>query len=85
MNLADASDTKMGVQFCLGILEAFRDDFERGFLDDLLLKVEAEVAADYMGQSEGLLKEGPTGYFDHVSAVVLDPVAVQRQRRLGTP
>jgi hypothetical protein len=43
-----ASDTT-GVKFCLGILEAFREDFDQGFLDDLLLKLEAEVAADYMG------------------------------------
>jgi hypothetical protein len=50
-----ASDSKTGVQFRLGILEAFRDDFEQGFLDDLLLKLEAEVAADYMGQAEDLL------------------------------
>jgi len=58
---SDASDSMMGVQFLLGILEAFRDDFEHVFLDDLLLKVEVEVAADYMRQAEGLLKEGQPG------------------------
>src|SRR5208282_4044493 len=36
---------KTGVQFRLGVLEAFCDNFEQGFLDDLLLKLEAEVAA----------------------------------------
>jgi len=41
---------------------------EKGFLDDFLQKVEAEVAADYMGQAEGLLKEGQTGAFDLVPA-----------------
>ena len=66
-----ASNSKMGVQVRLGILEAFRDDFEQGFLDDLLLKVEAEVAADYMKQAEGLLNEGQPGQFDHVPAAIL--------------
>ncbi len=73
-----ASDSKMGVQVRLGILEAFRDDFEQGFLDDLLLRVEAEVAADYMGQAEGLLKEGQPGKFDHVPAAVLAGAVLEK-------
>jgi len=73
-----ASASKMGVQVRLGILEAFRDDFEQGFLDDLLLKVEAEVAADYMGQAEGLLKEGQSGKFDHVPAAVLAGAVLEK-------
>ena len=32
------------MQKALGILEAFRDDLDKGFLDDFLFKVEAEVA-----------------------------------------
>jgi hypothetical protein len=73
-----ASDSKTGVQFRLGILEAFRDDFEQGFLDDLLLKLEADVAADYMGQAEGLLKEGKPGKFDHVPAAVLAGAVLEK-------
>ena len=76
-----ASDSKTGVQFRLGILEAFRDDFEQGFLDDLLLRVEAEVAADYMGQAEGLLKEGQPGKFDHVPAAVLAGAVLEKALR----
>jgi hypothetical protein len=52
-----ASDSKMGIQVRLGILEPFRNDFEQVFLDDILLKVEAEVAADYMGQSTDHLEQ----------------------------
>jgi hypothetical protein len=33
---SQAGGTKPNVQHCLGILEAFRDDFDKGFLDDLL-------------------------------------------------
>jgi hypothetical protein len=76
-----ASDSKTGVQVRLGILEAFRDDFEQGFLDDLLLKVEAAVAADYMGQAEGLLKEGQPGKFDHVPAAVLVGAVLEKALR----
>jgi hypothetical protein len=72
-----ASDSKTGVQFRLGILE-FRDDFEQGFLDALLLKLEAEVAADYMGQAEGLLKAGQPGKFDHVPAAVLAGAVLEK-------
>ena len=60
------------------MLEAFRDDFEQGFLDDILLKVEAEVAADYMGQAESLLKEGQPGKFDHVPAAVLAGAVLEK-------
>jgi len=76
-----ARNSKMGVQVRLGILEAFRDDFEQGFLDDLLLKVEAEVAADYMKQAEGLLNEGQPGQFDHVPAAVLAGAVLEKALR----
>jgi hypothetical protein len=72
---------KPKMQRALGILEAFRDDLEKGFLDDFLLKVEAEVAADYMGQAEGLLKEGHAGAFDHVPAAVLSGAVLEKALR----
>ena len=72
---------KPKMQKALGILEAFRDDLEKGFLDDFLLKVEVEVAADYMGQAEGLLKEGQTGAFDHVPAAVLSGAVLEKALR----
>ncbi|HKM58502.1 MAG TPA: hypothetical protein VJX28_07125 [Chthoniobacterales bacterium] len=43
--------------------------------------MEAEVAADYMGQAEGLLKEGQPGKFDHVSAAVLAGAALEKTLR----
>jgi hypothetical protein len=72
---------KPEVEYCLGILDAFRDDFERGFLDDLLLRVEAEVAGDYMGQAEELLNEGKRGAFDHVPAAVLAGAVLEKALR----
>lgn len=45
------------------------------------LKVEAEVAADYMGQAEGLLKEGQPGKFDYVPAGVLAGALLEKALR----
>jgi hypothetical protein len=69
------------VQYCLGILEALRDDFDKGFLDDFAAKIEAELAADYMGQAESLLAEGQSGKFDHVPAAVLAGAVLERGLR----
>jgi hypothetical protein len=44
-------------------------------------QVEAEVAADYMGQAEGLLKEGQPGKFDHVPAAVLVGAVLEKALR----
>lgn len=65
----------------VGVLRGLREDLERGFLDDLLLRVEAEVAADYMGQAEGLLSEGQPGKFDHVPAAVLAGAVLEKALR----
>ena len=72
---------KPSFQRALGILEAFKDDLEQGFLDDFLLKVEAEVAADYMGQADALLKEGQPGAFDQVPAAVLSGAVLEKALR----
>jgi len=55
----------------VGILHGLADDYAKGFLDSVLRRAEAEVAADYLGQAEGLLKEGQPGKYDHVPAAVL--------------
>jgi hypothetical protein len=79
--LTKANGEKPKVQSALGVLEALRDDFEKGFLDDLAVKIEAELAADYMGQAENLLKEGQTGKFDHVPAAVLAGAVLEKGLR----
>jgi hypothetical protein len=80
-SFSHTSGKKPDVQRALGILEAFRDDLEKGFLDDFLLRVEAEVAADYMGQADALLKEGQPGVFDHVPAAVLTGAVFEKALR----
>jgi hypothetical protein len=65
----------------LAILRAIRDDFDAGILDDLSLRIEAEIAADYMGQAEKLLREGQTGKYDHVPGAVLAGAVLEKALR----
>ena len=58
-------------QAVVGDLIGLRDDYVKGFLDDLQELVVADISADYMGQAEALLGEGTTGQYDHVPAAVL--------------
>jgi hypothetical protein len=80
-SISPLDKSKAEVEAFIGVLKALREDLERGFLDDLLLKVEGEVAADYMGQAEGLLNEGRGGQFDHVPAAVLTGAVLEKALR----
>lgn len=62
-------------------LRAIRDDLGAGFLGNLELQIEAEIAADYMGQAEQLLAEGATGQYDHVPAAVLAGAVLEKEIR----
>jgi len=50
----------------VGLLEGLRDDMKRGLLEEGVLLIRAELAGDYLGQAETLLREGY-----HVPAAVL--------------
>lgn len=65
----------------LAALKAIRTDFELGFLEDITLQIEAEIASDYMGQAENLLSEGKAGQFDHVPAAVLSGAVLEKALR----
>lgn len=65
----------------LAQLKGIRDDFVNGFLDDLGERIEAEIAADYMGQAEQLLCEGQSGQCDHVPAAVLAGAVLENALR----
>ena len=69
------------VRWGVANLKALKDDFEKGFLGNLLLDVEAELTADYMGQAEGLLTEDHSGKFDHVPAAVLSGAVLEKALR----
>lgn len=65
----------------LAYLKAIKSDFQGGFLQDLELEIESEIAADYMGQAEQLLAEGTTGKYDHVPAAVLSGAVLEKALR----
>lgn len=73
----DASSVEWGI----ATLKAVKEDFEKGFIGDLLIQVETEIASDYMGQAEGLLQEGQSGKFDHVPAAVLAGAVLEKALR----
>ena len=59
------------IQQFVGILAGLKDDYEKGFLNELQELLLADISADYIGQAEALLNEGTTGQYDHVPAAVL--------------
>lgn len=65
----------------VGTLKGLADDYCHGFLDALLKRAEAEVAADYLGQAERLLGEGQPGQHDHVPAAVLMGAILEKALR----
>jgi len=69
------------LEFGISFLKSIKDDFERGYLDDLALEIEAELTANYMGQAENLLNEGTTGKYDHVPAAVLAGAVLEKSLR----
>jgi hypothetical protein len=62
-------------------LKHLKDDFQKGFLGDLGLEIEAAIVADYMGQAEQLLAEGQSGKYDHVPAAVLAGAVLEKSLR----
>ena len=66
------------LQVAVSLLRGVKDDLDKGFLDDLSTCIEAEIAADYMGQAEHLLVEGHRGKFDHVPAAVLAGAVLEK-------
>ena len=69
------------LQWGISTLKAVKDDLEGGFLNNIFSQIEAELAADYMGQAEQLLTEGHSGKFDHVPAAVLAGAVLEKALR----
>jgi hypothetical protein len=71
-------NTKDQLEFGISFLKSIKDDFERGFLEDLALEIEAELTGDYMRQAENLLVEGIAGQYDHIPAAVLAGAVIEK-------
>jgi hypothetical protein len=79
--LLSVTATQGHLEWALSLLKGIKNDLESGFLDDLSSQIEAEIAADYMGQAEQLLHEGQKGKFDHIPAAVLSGAVLEKSLR----
>ncbi|AFY82876.1 hypothetical protein [Oscillatoria acuminata] len=65
----------------LSQLKGIKEDYVAGMFSDLALEIEAEIAADYMGQAEHLLTEDSKGKYNHVPAAVLAGAVLEKGLR----
>jgi uncharacterized protein with HEPN domain len=79
--LPNLSPSVERMEAAISFLKAIKSDLESGFLEKVASHIEAEIAADYMGQAEHLLGEGQTGRFDHVPAAVLSGAVLEKALR----
>lgn len=83
--IADAfqsiKNTRSSLEWGIATMKAVKDNLRNGFIGDLRLQVETELASDYMGQAEQLLNEGQTGKYDHVPAAVLAGAVLEKALR----
>jgi len=80
-SFSELPNKKGGLEYGISILRSLREDFAKGFLVDLKILVEAEIASDYMGQATSLITEGQSGKFDHVPAAVLAGAVLEKSLR----
>jgi hypothetical protein len=73
--------SRASVASAIGRLLGLQDIFSKGFLDDLGLKIEAEVASNYMAQAEELIGGESTGKYSHVPAAVLAGAVLEKGLR----
>jgi hypothetical protein len=70
-----------GIEIALGYLTGLQDIVTKDFLSNVGVRIEAEVASDYMGQAEDLLAQGTKGQHDHVPAAVLSGAVLEKSLR----
>lgn len=73
--------TKGYVEFILSMLAGVKDDLEAGFLGNLSVQIESDVAADYMSQAESLLSGASNGRHNHIPAAVLAGAVLEKTLR----
>jgi hypothetical protein len=69
--LGNEGVVRPNINMVSGIIHSLQEDYDAGLLRHLSNLIEANIAADYLGQAEQLLDEGQPGKYDHVPAAVL--------------
>lgn len=67
-----------------GWIVAYKDDYEKGFLDDLTQMIEANITSDYLELAEDLLtgSKKQTGSYNHIPAAVLTGAILEESLRI---
>ena len=65
------NSTKGAVKMILGILMGLKDNYDKGFLEELENWIVAELSSNYLWQAEELLDEGKRSSIGHLPAAVL--------------
>ncbi|MHC4662844.1 MAG: DUF4145 domain-containing protein [Planctomycetota bacterium] len=72
---------KDDIETTVAKLRAIKEEYEKGFLDDMSVQVEAAVISNLMGQAEELLNEGQPEKHDYVPAAVLAGAVLEKSLR----
>jgi hypothetical protein len=62
----------------IAFIKGIKSTLENGFLNELSARIEAEVAADYIGMAERILLQSSAEKFHHVSAAMLISAVLER-------
>jgi len=66
------------LQFGIQFLKAVSEDFDQGFLDDIGMQIETEIAADYLGQAIMLVESELREQISSAPAAVLAGVVLEK-------
>jgi hypothetical protein len=67
-----------GVEIGIGYLSGLQNIVSKDWLGNLGIRIEAEIASNYMEQAEALLGEGIKGRYDHVPAAALSGAVLEK-------
>jgi hypothetical protein len=66
------------LQFGIQFLKAVSEDFDQGFFDDIGTQIEAEIAADYLGQAKTLVESELREQISSAPAAVLSGAVLEK-------
>ena len=71
-------NNRYSLQFGIQFLKAVSEDFDQGFFDDIGTQIEAEIAADYLGQAKTLVESELREQISSAPAAVLSGAVLER-------
>ena len=71
-------NNRYSLQFGIQFLKAVSEDFDQGFFDDIGTQIEAEIAADYLGQAKTLVESELREQISSAPAAVLSGAVLEK-------